>query len=78
MLQYNVNYSWENSAGNGFSFSHRWGGCMVALVEDSKAEEYKKKLEKEFYSCEPAAKGKNISTILFSTLPGSGACVYVK
>lgn len=71
-LQYNVNGS------NVFSFSHRWGGCMVALVEESKAEEYKSKLEKEFYSQEPAAKGKNLSTVLFSTRPGSGACVYVK
>ncbi|KAK4305187.1 hypothetical protein Pmani_022907 [Petrolisthes manimaculis] len=55
-----------------------WGGCMVALVEESKAEEYKRKLEKEFYSHEPAAKGKNISTFLFSTRPGPAACVYIK
>lgn len=51
---------------------------MVALVEESKAEEYKSKLGKEFYSQEPAAKGKNISNVLFSTRPGPGACVYVK
>ena len=51
---------------------------MVALVEDSKVEQYKEHLWKNFYSKEPAAEGRARESVLFSSHPGPGACVFVK
>lgn len=51
---------------------------MVALVEDSKVEQYKEHLWKNFYSKEPAAEGRPRESVLFSSHPGPGACVFVK
>ncbi|MPC08590.1 N-acetylgalactosamine kinase [Portunus trituberculatus] len=55
-----------------------WGGCMVALVEDSKVEQYKEHLWNNFYSKESAAEGRARESVLFSSHPGPGACVFVK
>ncbi|XP_063844000.1 N-acetylgalactosamine kinase-like isoform X3 [Scylla paramamosain] len=55
-----------------------WGGCMVALVEESKVEQYKEHLWKNFYSKEPAAEGRPRESVLFSSHPGPGAYVFVK
>ncbi|KAK7076823.1 N-acetylgalactosamine kinase [Halocaridina rubra] len=53
-----------------------WGGCMVAMVKEEDAEEYKQHLIKEFYSKEPSVNGKEINSVLFSSLPSPGACIY--
>ncbi|KAG0722948.1 N-acetylgalactosamine kinase [Chionoecetes opilio] len=55
-----------------------WGGCMVALVEEDKVEQYKEHLWKSYYSKEAAAEGRPRNTLLFSSPPGPGACVFVK
>lgn len=49
---------------------------MVALVKEEEVENYKAKLVEEFYNQEPEAQGRDIDTILFSSQPGSGACIY--
>ncbi|CAL4226099.1 unnamed protein product, partial [Meganyctiphanes norvegica] len=53
-----------------------WGGCMVALVHEDKVDDYLAMLKKEYFSKEDAAKNREIHTYLFSTQPGSGACIY--
>ncbi|XP_042234284.1 N-acetylgalactosamine kinase-like isoform X2 [Homarus americanus] len=55
-----------------------WGGCMVALVEEKSTEAYKKMLQDRYYSQEPAAQGRDMNSILFSSRPGSGACIFVE
>ncbi|XP_068239346.1 N-acetylgalactosamine kinase isoform X2 [Palaemon carinicauda] len=53
-----------------------WGGCMVAMVKEEMADEYKKLLVKDYFSHEPTANNKDISSILFSSHPSPGACIY--
>nr|XP_045604354.1 N-acetylgalactosamine kinase-like isoform X1 [Procambarus clarkii] len=55
-----------------------WGGCIVALVKEDDVENYKKVLLEDFYSKEAAADGRDMSSVLFSSRPGSGACIFVK
>lgn len=55
-----------------------WGGCMVALVQDDDTEAYKKMLQERYYSQEPSAQGRDPSSILFSSRPGPGACIFVQ
>ncbi|XP_042890881.1 N-acetylgalactosamine kinase-like isoform X2 [Penaeus japonicus] len=53
-----------------------WGGCMVALVKEEEVENYKAMLLEEFYSQEPVVQERDMDTILFSSQPGSGACIF--
>ena len=53
-----------------------WGGCIVALVAESKVEEYISYLKTNYYQDLPAAKGLQPDTYLFPTEPGSGAAVF--
>ncbi|XP_066961054.1 N-acetylgalactosamine kinase isoform X1 [Macrobrachium rosenbergii] len=53
-----------------------WGGCMVAMVKEEEAEEYKELLVKEYYSQEANTKDKDINSVLFSSQPSPGACIY--
>ncbi|KAK8734670.1 hypothetical protein OTU49_005926 [Cherax quadricarinatus] len=55
-----------------------WGGCIVALVKEEAVENYKKMLREKYYNKEPEAEGRDINTILFSSRPGSGACIFVQ
>ncbi|XP_076054791.1 N-acetylgalactosamine kinase isoform X2 [Oratosquilla oratoria] len=52
-----------------------WGGCMIALVPTHALEEYQEKLLQEFYAGEESFKVKNMSSVLFTSKPGAGACV---
>lgn len=49
---------------------------MVALIKEEEVENYKAKLVEEFYNETPEAQGRDLSTILFSSQPGSGACIF--
>ena len=53
-----------------------WGGCIVALVTESKVEEYTSYLQSNYYQDLPAAKGLQPDTYLFPTEPGPGAAVF--
>lgn len=49
---------------------------MVALVKEEEVENYKAMLLEEFYSQEPVVQERDMDTILFSSQPGSGACIF--
>ena len=53
-----------------------WGGCIVALVHESKTDQYINFLQANYYQNLPDAKGQLSSTYLFCTEPGPGASVF--
>ena len=53
-----------------------WGGCIVALVAESKVEDYISYVQTNYYRDQPAAEGLQPDTYLFPTEPGQGAGVF--
>lgn len=53
-----------------------WGGCIVALVHEDNVDNYIKMLKKEYFTQQDTTKDRELNTYLFSTQPGSGACIY--
>ena len=53
-----------------------WGGCIVALVPQSKVNEYMEFLQSRYYSSLEKAKQREVKSYLFPTKPGPGAQVF--
>lgn len=53
-----------------------WGGCVVALVPRGNLDEYVSSLKEKFYGEMETVAEDDLSRLIFSTSPNSGACIY--
>lgn len=53
-----------------------WGGCAVALVSPEKLDKYLDALKTKFYK-ELGVNDEKFPSLVFSTAPNGGACIYV-
>ena len=53
-----------------------WGGCMVALMTDSQADDYIRHLTENYYGKLAGAEEIDLKSVIFKTEPGSGAAIY--
>lgn len=53
-----------------------WGGCIVALVPESKTQEFVNHIQHDYFENCPATEGKDPNSYIFPTIPEKGATVY--
>jgi len=56
------------------SFVCSWGGCVVVMAPSTGADELVKFVKERFYANRPAADGKDVDQLIFTTDPSEGAC----
>lgn len=59
-----------------FDIHYSWGGCVVAMVSSTSADDFVKLVKDQFYA-KRVTDGKPIDKLIFTTNPSEGACMYV-